>query len=311
MEPILITGADGFIGPHLLRAKPGFRPILHVRTAGSRRRWHDHGFPDVVMGDLSEGQCLNDAPPVAAVIHLAGRSTGSARELYESNVAATAALLDWMIEKSVPHLVLASTGAVYPDRGDRPSRESDTPDPASHYGLSKWAAELAVCRAVATSGGKLSATILRFPHVYGPGNRKGVVWNFMDSAVRTGTVLLDGEGTQERDFLYVDDAVSAILVATCARRKAPGVITLNIAAGSKTSLTRLGTLISQALETSIAFRPSGRPEQPPRCLWVDPEAARAGLNWTASVGLPAGLKKTAAWRLSLDGEAPRPGTVRR
>ncbi len=295
MERVLVTGADGFIGTHLLRAPLRFQPVLHVHREESRARWLDHGF-EVFAGDLGGGACLENVPPVDAVVHLAGRSGGPARELYAANAVTVAALLDWMAARQVPRLVLASTGALYAGDARRASVETDPPLPASHYGASKWAAELAVNQAVADSRGNLAATILRFPNVYGPGSRKGVVWNFLDSGVRAGAVLLDGEGMQERDFLYVGDAVAAILAALDA--PATGALTLNIATGRKTSLANLAALIGRTLRSDIALRPSGRPEQPPRCLWMDASAARSRLAWSASVLLDEGIAKTVAWRLA-------------
>jgi len=297
MTRILITGADGFLGRHLAEAASDFQPVLHVRRAESSQRWQGRGFAQVVHGELCNAKCLDEVPQVAAVIHLAGRSGGELRPLYESNVVATAALLEWMLRRGVPHLVLASTGAVYQDRCDRPAREDDPLDPPSHYAVSKVAAEMLVRRAVAESGGKLRAAILRFPHVYGPENRKGVVWNFLESAVTRGTVLLDGEGLQQRDFLYVDDAVRALIAA--AHHETPGAQTLNIGTGCKTSLADLAVMLGHVLHRPVGVEKSGRAEQPPRCIWLNVEAAARALNWSAKVSLPVGLESTAAWRLAL------------
>lgn len=297
MKRILITGAGGFLGGYMAEAAVDFQPVLQVRRAESLRRWRLQEFTGVVRGELGSGKCLDDLPPVEAVVHLAGRSAGTLRELYHSNVVATAALLEWMARREVPRLVLASTGAVYQDRCDRAAREDDPLDPPSHYAASKAAAEMLVRRAVADADGKLQATILRFPHVYGPGNHKGVVWNFLDSAVTRGTVHLDGEGLQERDFLYVEDAVAALVAA--AHDQTAGLRTLNIGTGCKIPLANLAVMLEQALDRPVAVEKSARAEQPPRCIWLNVEAAARALNWSARIPLPAGLQKTAAWRLSL------------
>ena len=210
-----------------------------------------------------------------------------------------------MVQRTVPRLVFASTGALYADCSGRAAREDDPLDPPSHYAGSKATAEMLVRQAVADSAGKLHAVVLRFPHVYGPGNRKGVVWSFLDSAVAAGLILLDGEGRQTRDFLYVDDAVCALQAALA--HTPPGVTTLNIGTGRTIPLAELARLMEETLQRPVVAKNSGRPEQLPHAIWLDPRRAAEALGWTAAVSLAEGLRRTAAWRLSLQqGAAPAP-----
>ena len=255
MKRVLITGADGFLGQRLARSAGGFLPVLHVRREESWAHWRAQGVAETQRGDLAEARSLKEVPPVDVVVHLAGRSSGEPRDLYSSNVVTTATVVEWMARRGVPRLILASTGGVYAPGAGRPSREDDPLEPHSHYAVSKLSAELLVRRAVAEAG--LQAIVLRFPHIFGPGNRKGVVWNFLESAATRGSVLLDGEGAQERDFLYVDDAVAALQGAlTCA---SAGLLVLNIGTGRKYSLRELVALLAEALG-----RHPGHPDQRPR-----------------------------------------------
>ena len=137
-------------------------------------------------------------------------------------------------------VVLTSSGAVYGDLAEQPLRESVTPNPRSPYAVSKLAAEYYV----RTIGGlwKIETVGLRIFNAYGPGqhmppSHPPVVPHYLRQALRGGPLVAHGDGTQTRDYVYVDDVVSALVAAATA----PNVngLVINVGSGTETSISDL------------------------------------------------------------------------
>ncbi|GER79530.1 MAG: dTDP-glucose 4,6-dehydratase [Anaerolineaceae bacterium] len=251
----LITGAAGFLGSSLAN---------QLAREGHQVRGLDDlstGDPQALAPDVhfTRGD-VNDRPKlwtllqdVDVVYHLAARVSVQESILYPRdynavNVGGTVALMEAIRDVGVKRVVLASSGAVYGDMGEQPLRENMVPNPRSPYAVSKIAAE----HYVRTIGNlwEIETVSLRIFNAYGPGQRlpashPPVVPHYLRQAQRGGTLIAHGDGTQTRDYVYVDDAVSAMVAASTA----PNVngLVINIGSGTETSIR---DLIKSALEAT-------------------------------------------------------------
>jgi len=148
--------------------------------------------------------------------------------------------MEAMRDVGVRRVVLASSGAVYGDLAVQPLQETVTPNPRSPYAVSKLAAEYYV-RTIGRLWG-IETVSLRIFNAYGPGqhlpaSHPPVVPYFLRQAQRGGTLVVHSDGNQTRDYVYVDDVVSA-MVATSTAPNVDGLV-INVGSGVETSLRDL------------------------------------------------------------------------
>ena len=296
----LITGAAGFLGSALANqlAREGHqvRGLDDLSTGDPQALSPDVHF---TRGDVSDRPKLwTLLQEVDVVYHLAARVSVPESILYPRdynlvNVGGTVALMEAMRDVGVRRVVLASSGAVYGDLGALPLAEDATANPRSPYAVSKLAAEYYV----RTIGGlwDIETVGLRIFNAYGPGqhlpaSHPPVVPYFLRQALRSGTLVVHGDGSQTRDYIYVDDVVSAMVAASTA----PGVngLVINVGSGHETSVR---DLVKQVLEVT-----TGKPEVIYNSqisggvsrMAADISCAREKLNFRPSIKLDDGLRLT-------------------
>lgn len=243
----LITGGAGFLGA-----------ALSNRLAAD-------GHEVRVVDDLSSGDAALLAPSVAftrgdvldvprlwtllqgveCVYHLAARvhvpeSLQYPREYNTVNVGGTVSVLEAMRDAGVKRVVLASSGAVYGNQPQQPVQEDMVPNPRSPYAVSKLSAEYYV-RTIGMLWG-IEAVCLRIFNAYGPGQPlrasfPPVIPSFMSRILSGGSVIIHGDGSSTRDFVYLDDVVNALVAAS----SAPGIDRriINVGSGVETSVADL------------------------------------------------------------------------
>ncbi len=170
-----------------------------------------------------------------------------------------------------------------------PTAEDHPLRPASHYGAAKAAGELYARVYAGLSG--LEVVSLRYANVYGPRQdphgEAGVVAIFTERLLRGAAPVINGDGTQTRDYVFVGDVVAANLLAIDA---SPGAY--NVGTGVETDVNRLFALLCAGVGTDLAalHGPAKRGEQRRSCL--DPSRTAERLGWRATVTLQAGLEAT-------------------
>lgn len=209
---VLVTGASGFVGRHLIRA---LRDAGHEVAACSRSRVEQPGIVYIASPDLGPGTDLAAAlVGVDAVVHLAGLAVvdghGNAADLEgkyrKVNVEGTRALAKQAAKAGVQHFVfMSSLHAVAADSDERLSEQTE-PRPTSAYGRTKMAAEKAIQEELRTSG--CAWTILRPPLVYSPGNQAN--FGLLLKLVKTGIPLPLASVRNRRSFLYIENLVDLI-----------------------------------------------------------------------------------------------------
>ena len=229
---ILVTGGCGFVGVNLSHflVSNGYRVrVLDNMRLGSAA--HLEGLDvDLIEGDIRDVRTVERAiDGVDAVVHLAADtrvipSIEDPKFNFENNVIGTFNLIEAMRAAGVSRLVNASTGGAILGEVSPPVHEGMVPEPISPYGASKMACE-GYLSAYAGSYG-MQAASLRFTNVYGPRSfHKGsVVAHFIKQILKQEDLVVYGDGSQARDYIYVDDLCQGIVA--CIDRGAAGVIQL-------------------------------------------------------------------------------------
>ena len=229
MRGYLITGGGGFIGSsiaHHLVAK-GFRPrILDNFSTGRRENLAD--IADRI--ELIEGDVRDPATAAKAcegmkyVLHQAAipsvpRSMAQPIETNDANVGGTLNMLVAARDAGVRRFVYAGSSSVYGESPTLPKVETQPPDPLSPYAIAKLAGEL-YCRTFSRNMG-LETVVLRYFNVFGPrqdphSQYAAVIPKFLECIARGESPTVYGDGTQSRDFTFVDNVVAANLLACSA-----------------------------------------------------------------------------------------------
>lgn len=294
----LITGAAGFLGStianQLAREGHQVRGLDDLSTGDPQALSPDVHF---TRGDVNDRPKLwTLLQEVDCVYHLAARvsvpeSILYPREYNAVNVGGTVSLMEAMRDVGVKRVVFASSGAIYGNQDIQPLTEGQTPRPSSPYAVSKLAAEYYV-RTIGELWG-IETVCLRIFNAYGPGqhlpaSNPPVVPYFLRQAVRNGTLVVNGDGNQTRDYVYVDDVVSAMVAAATA----PNVngLVINIGSGAETSIRSLADLVLKVTgsQTNIVY--SAQTPGGVSRLCADLSLAAQKLNYKPSISLEKGLR---------------------
>jgi UDP-glucose 4-epimerase len=316
---VLVTGAAGFIGSHLVdrllsegEEVTGVDDLssgaLHNLSDARRSRLGKFNFHRVDITSTALGELIKRTKP-RVIFHLAAQvdvRKSVAEPLHDANInlIGTLNVLQSATETGVDKVVFTSSGGcIYgePDDGRLPVTEDQIflPDamPESPYGVSKKVAfdYLRYYRAVKG----LDFTALALANVYGPrqepasevGLEGQVVAIFCRKMLAGRPCTIYGDGTQTRDFVYVDDVVSAFIAA---RDRGNGEL-VNVGSGAELSVNELYARLAEL--TNARFEPvyaAPRPGELNR-IFVDPSKAADVLGWRPTTELADGLKQTVAW----------------
>jgi len=251
---VLITGGAGFIGAHL--ANRLVANGHHVRAVDDLSAGDSERLDSRVLftrGDVKDRPKLwTLLQGLDCVFHLAARVVVSESVLYpreynDVNVGGTVSLMEAIRDVGVKRVVLASSATVY---GEQPLHEDMRPNPQVPYAVTKIAAEYYLFTLGALYG--IETVALRIFNAYGrwqaiPPSYPPVVPQFVKHALNGGSLVIQGDGKQRRDFVYIDDVVDALVTASTASgidRK-----TINVGSGREVSINDLARLV---------FRVTGR-----------------------------------------------------
>ena len=324
----LVTGGHGFVGSHLVRAllergdavRVMDRPDPRPADVGGRRlsALDLLGIRDsveLVEADLRDPAAVDSAVTGCdGVFHLAaqtivGVARDSPRETLEVNVAGAWNVFEACRDHAVGRVVFASSDKAYGSSADLPYREDFPLRAAYPYDASKAAADV-IARSYANAYG-LPIAVTRFANVYGGGDL-----NFSRLVPETVVAVLDGrapvirsDGSPERDFLHVDDAVSAYLAieGVLAEGKAAGEA-FNAGGEQPHSVREVVELIVAEGEGGVEpdFEGAGNPDGEIDRQFVDSAKLRGLTGWRPSVELREGVRRTLEWYR--ENPSARPGS---
>ena len=298
---VVVTGGAGFIGAQSVRAllERGHRVSVVDDLSHGRREAVPQGAQLIIL-DVRKPELFRlfeDEKP-DAVLHLAAQMDvrkSVADPLYDAsiNVLGTLCALEAARRSGASRFVFASSGgAVYGEQDAFPAPESHRRRPASPYGVSKLCGEEYLFHYALIHG--MSTLALRYANVYGPGQdphgEAGVVAIFLDRLLSDQPAVINGDGLQTRDYVYIDDVARANWMAL----EAPGCTgALNIGTGTETTVVEIAKRLARCAgaQPRISHGPAKPGEQ--RRSSVDPKAAEHALGWAPEVPLDVGLARTA------------------
>lgn len=315
-EKVIVTGAAGFIGSHVVEALLARGDIVvgfdnfdsfydpDLKRANLAEAMLHPSF-ELVEGDVRDAAAMRrviDAFRPDAIVHLAARAgvRPSIQDpaLYAAvNVLGTTVLLDAARAAKISRLIIASSSSVYGNDATPPFREDEPAiHPISPYAATKRAAEL-MCETYAALCDWMRIISLRFFTVYGPRQRPDLaIRSFTRKIIAGDPVPFFGDGTAERDYTYITDTVQGVLGAIDrTRAQAPGHEIFNLGESASTSLVTLVTLIEKAVGRRATFE--RLPVQPGdvRRTLADISRARQHLGYAPSVQVTDGIPRFVAW----------------
>jgi UDP-glucose 4-epimerase len=308
MTLCLVTGGAGFIGSSLCRAlvARGDRVrVIDNFSSGKRENLADIADRiELVEGDILDDRALGRSiEGVELVFHEAAipsvpKSMAEPIENHAANATGTLRVLEACRRAGIRRLVYAASSAAYGDDPALPKVETMPPAPISPYGGSKLAGEQ-YAQIYARAYG-VETVCLRYFNVFGPrqdpaSEYAAVIPKFITAALAGKQPRIFGDGTQSRDFCYIDNVVEANFKAATADAGVASGRVFNVACGQATDLTRVVALIGDFLGIKLAAIYGDERVGDIKHSWADIAAARAALGYTAAVSFAEGLGRTIDW----------------
>lgn len=302
MRRVIVTGGAGFIGSHIVDAyvERGWE-VLVIDNLSTGKKENVNPRATLIKMDIrSEDirKVIEDFKPDlinhhAAQINLRESVNNPVFDA-DVNVIGLLNLMEGMRRNGVRRIIFASTGgAIYGERDDLPCSEKQFPSPLSPYGIAKLSCEMYinfyknVCR--------FKPAILRYANVYGPRQdptgEAGVVAIFLTRMLKGGEIVIFGDGTQTRDYIYVGDVVKINIILSESDKT--GVY--NVGTGKETSVNELYQILKEITGINVRahYAPPKMGELSRSAL--DCRKARKELNWEPHLNLREGLRLTYEW----------------
>lgn len=308
MAKYLVTGAAGFIGSNLVHS---------LLERGEEVRGMDnysHGRPENIAGilhqfdfhvaDVTDLNAVRSAcEGIDFVLHQAAlgsvpRSLDDPLATNHANIVGTLTVLQAARETGVKRVVYASSSSAYGDTPTLPKRESMPSNPISPYAVSKYAGELYAHTFYKLM--RLETVSLRYFNVFGPRQHPSsqyaaVIPKFIRMMLNDEQPVILGDGNQTRDFTFIDNVVSANLLACHAPAANVCGKVFNVAAGKKFSLNELYSLLQELTGFARAARYApGRAGDVHDSL-ADTGAAAQAMGYSTLVDFEEGLRRTVEW----------------
>jgi len=299
LKKIIVTGGAGFIGSHVVDRLivEGFEvAILDNISSGNRLNINNDAKlyeVDLYNGDISS--VIKDFQP-NLVFHLAAQSSVSVSESNptedaSNNILGSLNLYQACKNTSVEKIILSSTGgAIYGNQNEFPCSENSSLNPISPYGVSKLSSEKYLEVFAQLYG--YQYTILRYGNVYGPrqnpSGEAGVISIFAGLLLKGESVKIFGDGSQQRDYIYISDVVDANLLAINAANKS----IYNISANKATSVIEIFNIIKSLTKSTNnpVFMPRRKSDVDK--IVLNNLKATKELKWMPKVSLEDGIANT-------------------
>lgn len=306
----LVTGVAGFIGWKVAEflLKEGKRVIgidnLNKAYDVKLKEWRlsqlmsfsDFRFHQVDLSCYEAVRVLFEVYPIENVIHLAARAgvRASVKDPWvyaESNVVGTLNILECMKEFKVEKLVLASTSSVYAGKKPPFDETLKVDEPFSPYAATKRSAELLAYTYHHLYG--IDVSVLRYFTVYGPAGRPDMsIFRFIKWIYEEKPIRIYGDGTQARDFTYIDDIARGTILAL----KPLGYEIINLGGGkAPVSINEIIALLEKFIgrKARVEYLPFHKADL--RVTRAEIDKARKILGWEPEIEIEEGLKRTIEW----------------
>jgi UDP-glucose 4-epimerase len=296
---ILVTGGAGFIGSHIVDAYIDNNHNVVIIDDMSKGRkefinpkatFYQISTSDPKLANIIQRENIEIINHHAAQISVSDSVKNPVKDA-KSNIIGTLQLLQNAVECGVDKFIFASTGgAIYGEQDYFPAREDHLQKPTSPYGLSKLSVE-GYLRFYKEQYG-LKSIVFRYGNVFGPrqnpNGEAGVVAIFYNRLLKGHAPIINGDGEQTRDYIFIRDVVRANLLAL----NLNGSDTFNVGTGKETSVNELTRLILQVIGSDINAETSKKNSFEQRRSCLDNRKLKESLNWSPEVSLKEGLTET-------------------
>ena len=310
---VLVTGGAGFVGSGLVRRLLGLGArvtVLDDLFTGRRENLPESGL-QFVEGSVCDAPLVEHLVAGADVVfHCAARnivvSTRDPRQDYETNIGGTLNVLLAARATGPKRVIYTSSTSVYGNPRYLPINEDDPLSLLTPYAVSKLAGEN-YCMAFHESYG-LPTTAVRYSNIFGPGQDPanpycGVVAKFAESLFAGRAPVIHGDGNQTRDFTFIEDAVSATVLAATSDRATGEVF--NVGTGVETRVNELAAILIRLIGVKVEPEHTDRRDVDNiRRRVVNIEKTRRALRWVPEVTLETGLQRTVEWQRGRSAPAP-------
>jgi CDP-glucose 4,6-dehydratase len=308
---ILVTGAYGLLGAWLVKAllERGARVVALRRDEPAVSPLELLGLVDrvdVVHGDVCDEQLIARALneyAVDSVFHLAaqtqvGPANRAPLSTFETNVRGTWLVLEACRQHGAERVLVASSDKAYGPQAELPYREDQPLAARFPYDVSKASADM-IARSYWHSFG-LPVAVTRFANIYGGGdtNRARLIPEAVCASLQGRPAVIRSDGSPERDFLYVEDAVSAYLAIWSLLGRGQGMgEAFNAGGGAPHKVSDVVALVCRLAGADVHpdVRGGGTPEGEIDRQWIDSSKLRALTGWEPEVSLDEGLIRTIEW----------------
>jgi UDP-glucose 4-epimerase len=303
MKNYLVTGAAGFIGSAV--AKELVNAGHKVYAIDNLSTGHEANIPEgvhFIKGDVQDPESLDKIGDLQmdAIFHIAGQSSGEVSfedPVYDlqTNTQSTLLLLNYAKRTACPNFIYASTMSVYGDQDILPVKEEFSPNPKSFYAVGKLASEHYL-KIFSKFG--VNCTAIRLFNVYGPGQnmdnlKQGMISIFLAQALNEGKIIVKGSTDRFRDFVFIEDVVSAFLKAM--ENSKEGFQTVNIASGIQTTVAQVLECIQNDFENALEISIQGGTQGDQFGIYGDNAAAKQVLNWEPQIDFKEGMQRMFNW----------------
>lgn len=304
----LVTGGGGFIGSHLSNflASRGDEVIVLDNFSTGKRENLEGIEVRLIEGDIRDFACMTEAVKgVDTVFHQAAlcsvaRSVEDPRSTHDVNTTGTLNVFEASRKAGVRRVVFASSSSVYGDSPSLPKEETMPTAPLSPYAISKLVGEHYAAMYWRLFG--LETVGLRYFNVFGPrqdpdSEYAAVIPKFLHGILNQEEVRVHGDGSQSRDFTYVDNVVQANAAAAGLSVSASDVAgqVVNIACGERWTLLQLLNRLETTLQQDAAVVFGERRVGDVKHSQASIEKARRVLGYAPGVGFDEGIKRTVTW----------------
>ena len=309
MERILVTGTAGFIGSKVseMLLKEGYNVVgidnLNDYYDARLKQWrldnlkknNNFKFYKIDIENFDDLNAIFQENSPEAIINLAARagvrySLENPFIYLSTNAGGTLNLLELCKEYNVAKFILASTSSLYAGQEIPFKEELPVNTPISPYAASKKSAEAIAYTYHYLYG--IDVTILRYFTVYGPGGRPDMSpFRFIKWIMEGSPLEVFGDGSQQRDFTYIDDIARGTIKAL----KPLGYEIINLGNNNPDKLSIAIKLIEKYVGKKARFEYREFHKADMKVTWADISKARKLLNWQPQVSLEEGIKKTVEW----------------
>lgn len=297
---ILVTGGAGFIGSHLVDAliKKGHNVVVidNLSTGKRKNLNQDATFYNTDISSRDEIFKILSKEKPEIIYHCAAQI--DVRKSVEDpvfdahvNILGSLNIFESVKKSGIEKIIFSSTGgAIYGNTTVIPSHEELKPEPISPYGIAKLVVEKYLYYYYKIF--HIPYIILRYANVYGPRQNNegeaGVISIFCDKILNNQIPKIFGDGSQTRDFVYIDDVVSANLLALEANK----VGIYNVGTGRETDVNQIAELLKKVSKTKKEFMHiAPKSGELPRSS-LDSKKIQRELGWKPTIGIQQGIKKT-------------------